>query len=108
MSEFENVDDLINDDETYDVLVMTDENGNDVQYFVVDGIEVDGTNYILVVDSEQYNDDDAETEAFLLKETNADGEDALYEFVEDDNEYQKVVVLLQDNDTEYEMKFDEE
>ena len=108
MSDFENVDDLINDDETYDVLVMTDENGNDVQYFVVDGIEVDGTNYILVVDSEQYNDEDAETEAFLLKETSADGEDALYEFVEDDNEYQKVVVLLQDNDTEYEMKFDEE
>ena len=108
MSDFENVDDLINDDETYDVLVMTDENGNDVQYFVVDGIEVDWTNYILVVDSEQYNDEDAETEAFLLKETSADGEDALYEFVEDDNEYQKVVVLLQDNDTEYEMKFDEE
>lgn len=108
MSEIENLDDLINDEETYDMLVMTDENGKEVQYFVVDGIEVDGVNYILVIDSEKYNDDEAETEAFLLKETSEEGSEALYEFVEDDNEYQKIVVLLQDNDAEYEMKFDEE
>lgn len=108
MSEFENIDDLINDEETYDVLVMTDESGKEVQYFVVDGIEVEGTSYILVVDSESYKDENDETEALLLKETKTEGEDAVYEPVIDDNEYQKVVVLLQENDPDYEMNFEEE
>jgi uncharacterized protein YrzB (UPF0473 family) len=106
MSEFENIDDLINDDETYDVLVMTDEDGNEVQYFVIDGIEADGTNYILVVDAQSYKDENEETEAHLLKETKTDGENAVYEPVSDDNEYQKIVVLLQENDPDYEMNFE--
>lgn len=91
------------DEEVYDIVTMTGENGEKIDFFVIDGIEVDKDRYLLVVNYEDY--DKEEVEATILKECAADGEDVIYEFVENDEEYNKVIVLLQDNDGDYEMQF---
>ena len=95
--------DFFEDGETYETLTMTDEDGVEVDFVVIDAIEVDKTKYLLVVAAEDTDLD--EPEAAILKEIKSDNDDAYYEFVEDDNEFKKVSVILQDNETDYEMNF---
>ena len=57
-----------------------------VEFFVLDQTRINGTNYILVTDSEK---DDAE--ALILKDLSEDGEqEAIYEIVEDDYELEAI------------------
>lgn len=100
---FEELAGLFDDDETYEIITVTDDNGEEKDCFVIDGIEVDKTKYILVVGCEEF--DSEEPEAYLFKEIEEDGEDIVYESVTDDEEYNKVIILLQDEDSDYEMKF---
>lgn len=90
------------EDEVLDIISMTDEDGNDVSFAVVDGIEIDGVNYLLVVEAENLEDEEAE--ALILKETSSDDEEMFYEVVEDEEEFNKVYILLQDADNEYDIK----
>lgn len=103
-NDFNELDGLMEEEETYDILTMIDDDGNECNFFVVDGIEVEGVNYLLIVDHEKYEEEDT-PEAFLIKETASEGEELIYEFVEDDNEYNKVMILLQENDPDYELDF---
>lgn len=60
---------------------FTDENGED-EFFVLEETMINGSTYILVTDSEA---DDAE--CLILRETkNQDGDENVYEIVEDDTE----------------------
>ncbi len=103
----ENKNDELNDffeeDETYETITMTDEDGIETDFVVIDAIEVDKTKYILVVSAEDVDLD--EPEAAILKEISSNDKDAYYEFVEDDKEFNKISILLQDNDSDYEMDF---
>ena len=101
-----NIDDLDlfeGQDETYEVVTMTDDNGVETDFFVVDGIDYKNTKYLLLVKSEDFDED--EPEAFIFKEIEGDNEECIYEPVEDDEEYKKVLILLQDENADYEMKF---
>ncbi len=95
--------DFFDEDETYETITMTDETGVETDFVIIDAIEVNKIKYLLVVSSEDVDLD--EPEAAILKEVNSDSENAYYEFVEDDNEFKKVSILLQDNETDYEMNF---
>lgn len=101
-NEFDGLDEF-DDDETYETVTMTDETGKETDFFVIDAIELDKHKYILVVAAEDFDND--EPEAVILKETVTKGEDAIYELVEDENEYNKVIIMLQDNDSDYEVQF---
>lgn len=90
-------------DETYEMVTMTDDDGVETDFFVIDGIESEGKKYLLLVRSEDFDLD--EPEAFIFKETEIEGEECIYEPVEDEAEYNKILVLLQDEDSDYEMKF---
>lgn len=90
-------------EETYEVVAMTDDEGNETEFFVIDGIDVGKQRYLLLVKTEDFDKD--EPEAFIFKEINVSENECTYEPVEDDNEYKKVLLLLQDEDSEYEMKF---
>ena len=101
-----NIDDLNlfdGEDETYEVVTMTDDDGTETDFFVVDGIDVDNSRYLLLVKADEFESE--EPEAFLFKEIETEGEECIYEPVEDEAEYNKVLVLLQDEDADYEMKF---
>lgn len=74
-----------------------------VDFYIIEETRVNGMNYLLVTDSEDEEDDEAE--AYILKDTSkaADAE-AVYEFVEDDAELDAVsrifAELLDDVDLE--------
>ena len=56
------------------------------EFFVLEQTRINGTNYILVTDSEQ-----GDAEALILKDLSRDGEqEAIYEIVEDDNEMEAI------------------
>lgn len=72
--------------------------GEEASFYVLEETRLNGTNYILVTDSE-----DGDGEALILKDLSSDGDsDALYEIVEDDQELESVmgifVQLLEDVD----------
>lgn len=94
---------LFDEDETYETITMTDEDGNNTDFIVIDAIEENSVKYILVVSSEDADSDEAE--AAILKEVNSDENDAYYEFVEDDDEFKKISVIFQKGESDYEMTF---
>lgn len=101
-----NIDDinLLGDqEETYEVVSMVDDEGNETDFFVIDGIDIGKNRYLLLVKTEDFDKD--EPEAFIFKEINVNEDECTYEPVEDDNEYNKVMLMLQDEDSGYEMKF---
>lgn len=101
MQEFDNI--LDDFEDTYDVISIVSENGDVIDCFVIDGIVDNNTQYLLVVACDDFEKEEAE--AFILKQVGEDGEEAIYAPVEDDNEYNRVLILLQENDTDYEMEF---
>ena len=55
-----------------------------LEFYVVEETKLNGANYLLVTDAE---DDDEEGDCYILKDmSGADESDALYEFVEDEDE----------------------
>lgn len=62
------------------------DSGESVDFYVLEQTRINGTNYILVTDSEE-----EDGEALILKDLSEDGEqDAIYEIVEDDNELEAI------------------
>ena len=62
------------------------DSGESVDFYVLEQTRINGTNYILVTDSEE---DDGE--ALILKDLSEDGEqEAIYEIVEDDDELEVI------------------
>lgn len=100
--EFDELDDFIED--SYEVISMVLDDGEVLECFVIDGIDIENVQYLLVVSCDDFDND--EPDAFILKQIDEENENAIYELVEDDNEYNKVLVLLQENETDYEIEFD--
>ena len=85
------------------ITLVTDD-GEAVDFFVLEETRINGMNYLLVTDAA---DDDEEGECYILKDLSESGDaDALYEFVEDDNEidylYKIFSELLEDTDVDIE------
>ena len=75
--------------EELETIVITFEDGDEVEFFVLEQTELMGTIYYLVAPVEDEEDEEEEGECFILKEnTNADKDDefGVYEFVEDEEE----------------------
>ena len=83
------------------ILMVTD-TGEEVEFYVLEETRINGMNYLLVTDSEE---DDDEGECYVLKDVSkADEEEAVYEFVEDDDEidylFKIFTELMKDMDVE--------
>ena len=74
-------------------ILFTGENGEKVEFFVIEEAKLNGTNYLLVTESE----DDDEAMAYIMKQVakNSD-KDLTYEFVEDEKEIAAVAGLLEE------------
>ena len=71
-----------------EVLTLTDEEGNEHDFSVIDMIEMDGSEYAILVPIEGQEGD--EDEAIILKiVTDDDGNEVLVD-IEDDEEWEKV------------------
>ena len=63
-----------------------------LEFYVVEETKLNGTNYLLVTDALE---DDDEGDCYILKDTSAeDDEDAVYEFVEDDDELEGLMKIF--------------
>ena len=82
-------------------LDLVDENGDKVDFYVLEETRINGIIYLLVSESDG---EDEETDAYILKDVSeAACEEAVYEFVEDDSELEavgKVFSELMDDDVE--------
>ena len=65
-------------------ITLTNDEGEEIIFYVLEETRINGMNYLLVTDCA---DEDEEGECYILKDLSKQEEtQALYEFVEDDNE----------------------
>ena len=88
--------------EDYSIISMLDEDGESIDFAVLDEASYNGTDYLLVLEEESIDDDDAE--ASIIKAIKTEGDDVIYEFIDDDEEFNAVAGLFQDND-DYDLEF---
>lgn len=71
-------------------ITMTSD-GEELTFYIVEQTILGNINYLLVTDSE-----DEQAQAFIMKETGAETEDAFYEFVEDDVEFEAIAKVFEE------------
>ena len=96
--------------EELETIVITFEDGDEVEFFVLEQTELMGTIYYLVAPVEDEEDEEEEGECFILKEnTNADKDDefGVYEFVEDEEELESLLPIFEEvlGDDDVEVEF---
>lgn len=74
-----------------------DENGNVIKFELYDIIEVDEQEYALLLDPEENSDEDAEV---VLMKLSKDGEDYIFESIDNDEEFNKVAEYVETMDEE--------
>lgn len=88
----------------FEVVTMTDENGQEVEFSIIDNVASGGERYLLVVETEQMDDD--ETDAVILKEISINTDDVTYELVEDEAEFDRVADLFAQKSEDYTVEID--
>jgi len=91
--------------EEFDTILLTDEDGIETEFMIIDSLEYDGNTYILVLESALIDDEDAE--AMVLKKVAEDGEEDSYELIEDDEEFDKVADLFAAQGEDYDVEIEE-
>ena len=82
------------EEEMDNVLILVDEEDQEHPFEVIDMVEVDGSQYAVLVPLEEGSDED---EAIILKIVlDENGEEVLYD-IEDDEEWEKVVDIWNDS-----------
>ncbi len=83
-------------------ITLQTEDGELVDFYVLEETRINGMNYLMVTDSE---DDEEDGECYILKDVSkAEDSDAVYEFVENDDEldylYRIFTELMEDMEVE--------
>lgn len=83
-------------------ITLQTDTGEQVDFYVLEETRINGMNYLMVTDSEE---DEEDGECYILKDVSKEDEsDAVYEFVENDDEldylYRIFTELLEDMDVE--------
>ena len=75
-----------------DKIILTADDGTEVEFFVLEQTAVNGETYLLVADS-----DDEDAECLILKDTSRDEDpEAVYELVEDETELDAVSKVFEE------------
>ena len=82
-------DDKIMDE--FETVTLVD-NGEEIEFVILDSIEDNGNTYVLAVEASQIEDEEAE--ANLFKKVKTDDGD-VYELIEDDDEFNKIADIFQ-------------
>ena len=91
--------------EEFETIMLTDENGDEAEFVIIDTLENEGESYILVVETAYIDDEDAEY--MLLKKVEEEGEDVSYELIEDDDEFDQIAALFAEKSDEYDVEIEE-
>ena len=84
------------------MITLTTSEGEQAEFYVLEETKINGMNYLLVTDA---GEEDDEGECYILKDkSRPEEEEAVYEFVEDDNEmdylFKIFTELLEDVDVD--------
>lgn len=82
-----------------ETIIMQGENGEEIEFEVIETTRLGGVDYYLVCDTED------EENAYILKDVSkVDEEISIYEFVEDDKEYDAIAAIFEEivDDAEFE------
>ncbi|MDD4843348.1 MAG: DUF1292 domain-containing protein [Anaerotignum sp.] len=86
----------------FETVTMTEEDGTEVEFSIIDNVACGGERYLLVVETELM--DDEETAALILKETSINTDDVTYELVEDEAEFDRVAELFAQKGEDYDVE----
>lgn len=71
-----------------------------IEFFCLEQTQINNQNYLLVTE-----DEEGDSDAYILKETSSEGEESVYEMVEDERELEAIgkvfAELIEDVDLEY-------
>ena len=81
-------------EEEADVITLTDEEGNNIDYMVVDGVENNDNLYLALVEAEHADDDECEFIILKCLSAEEDGEDSLVT-IDDEEEFNTVLKLFE-------------
>lgn len=65
-------------------ILFTNDDGEEEELYVLEETRINGVNYLLV--SEEEDDGNNDLDVYVMKEIASEGEEAVYEFVEDEKE----------------------
>ena len=73
------------------ITFIQEDTGEETKFFVLEETRLNGTDYILVADSEE-----EDAQALILKDLSSDGDqEAVYEIVEDERELESVLGIFE-------------
>ncbi|MCL2171865.1 MAG: Holliday junction resolvase RuvX [Defluviitaleaceae bacterium] len=99
----EGMDDLDLDEEIeLDCVVMTDEDGDEIEYAIIDEIAHNGNTYCVMIPTESIEDD--EGDAAIFKVISSNDEEVIYEEI-DEQEYEGLIEILKERLSDYEIEF---
>lgn len=82
--------------------IIFDSEEGEISFFVIDETKLNGTQYLLVSEQDPEEMEDEEGDATIVKCVSEEGDEFVYEFVEDDAEWDAVISvfseLLDDTD----------
>lgn len=87
----------------YEKLIFTDEDGEEVEFFIIEQTRVSNKDYLLVAETSEDLDGEDEVNAMIVKDISSpEDEEAVYEFLEDENEMEIVSKIFEEllEDTE--------
>ena len=94
--------------ELEDRLIETiDENGNVITFELYDIVEVDEQEYALLLPTDDEEDSDDEDAEIVLMRLSKNGEDYLFETIEDDDEFNRVAAYVESLDEDIEEEEEE-
>ena len=84
-----------------DIITLTDENGNDVEFLLLDVVEYNNDDYMVMIplDDEEIEDDDEQDEVVILKVIR-EGDEETYSGVEDEDVLNAVFEIFQEQNAE--------
>jgi len=85
------------------VITLTDEEGNEVDFVVVNAIEYNGNTYVMLVEASRVDDDEAEA---LLLRVVEDGDEDVLVTVDDEDEFNAVAAAFDKAWDDYELHTD--
>jgi len=86
-----------------ELVTIIDEDGNELEFFIIDSVTHKDNNYLLVTPADT-DEDDEDFEATIIKQTGDSDNTVVYALIEDDNEFNEVAALFMENEGDYEIE----
>ncbi|MDR1532688.1 MAG: DUF1292 domain-containing protein [Clostridiales bacterium] len=90
-------------DDDVEIITMRDDNGEEEDYAVIDCATDGDVNYVLLTRADDLFGEKTEVEAVIVKEIRSEGDDIVYESINDDAEFSRILALF-DGSRGYELE----